>query len=76
MTESDGSLVSKCMDVLCDQVGIVETERFIFLIRNESFDYTKWQQEHYDPIPPEGIDIAVKKHSETHPFKGKKARLI
>ena len=54
MTESDDALISKCMDVLCDQVGIVDAEKFIFIIRNETFDYTKWQREHYDPKTPEG----------------------
>ena len=43
------------MDVLCNHVGIVEAERFIYIIRNESFDYTKWQRNHYDTMTPEEI---------------------
>lgn len=76
MIESNVALVSKCMDILCDHVGIVEAERFIYIIRNESFDYTKWQREHYDAMTPEEIDHALEKHSAQHPFQGQKARII
>ena len=32
------------MNVLLKEFGEVETERFIFLIKKEGFDYTKWQR--------------------------------
>ena len=76
MSESNVALVNKCMDVLCNHVGIVEAEKFIYIIRNESFDYTKWQREHYDTMTPEEIDCALKKHSAAHPFHGKKSQMI
>lgn len=76
MSDSNVALVSKCMDVLCNHVGIVEAERFIYIIRNESFDYTKWQREHYDAMTPDEIDNALEKYSATHPFQGKKAQII
>ena len=31
-------------EILNQQLGIVETERFIVLIQREKFDYTKWRQ--------------------------------
>ena len=43
------ALVNRCMDILCDAVGVVEAEKFIHFIKTESFDYTKWQRKHYDP---------------------------
>ena len=46
-------LANKCMDILCSNVGIVDAERFIQYIKSEAFDYTKWQREYYDEIPPE-----------------------
>jgi len=30
--------------VLMDNLGLVEAERFIMLIQKETFDYTKWQE--------------------------------
>ena len=38
------ALASKCLDILCKQVGVVDTERFIHFIKAEAFDYTKWQR--------------------------------
>ena len=32
------------MKVLAEQLGVVEAERFIALIRREPFDYTEWQR--------------------------------
>lgn len=76
MSENNIALVSRCMDILCDQVGIVDTERFIYIMRSEAFDYTKWQREHYDNISPDELDTAVDKFSSEHEFKGSKAKVI
>ena len=70
------ALVSKCMDVLCRQVGIVEAERFIYLVRSESFDYTKWQRSHFDAMSREEINEGLEAYSKEHPFRGKKAVII
>ena len=32
------------MRVLAEQLGLVEAERFIVLMRREPFDYTQWRQ--------------------------------
>ena len=32
------------MRILVEQLGLVEAERFIILIRREPFDYTQWRQ--------------------------------
>ncbi|MGA1796707.1 MAG: hypothetical protein ACMUIL_12700 [bacterium] len=33
------------MKALREKLGLVETERFISLIRRENFDYTEWQRD-------------------------------
>ena len=66
----------KCMDAIRDHVGTVELEQFIYYIRSQSFNYTKWQQEHYDAMTPEQIFSMMEEHSAKHPFKGKKATII
>lgn len=76
MSENNIALVSRCMDILCNQVGIVDTERFIYIMRSEAFDYTKWQRDHYDNISPNELDAAVDKFSSEHQFKGSKAKII
>lgn len=66
-------LASKCMEILCDNVGIVNAEKFVYLIKTDTFDYTKWQREYYDKIPPETLRKNVKEYCSKHPFQGKKA---
>ena len=36
-------LADKCMRVLCEHVGVIEAEQFIYFIKTECFDYTEWQ---------------------------------
>ena len=76
MSENNIALVSRCMDILCSQVGIVDTERFIYIIRSEAFDYTKWQRDYYDNISPDDLNAAVDRFSAEHEFKGSKAKVI
>ena len=40
------------------------------------FDYTKWQHEYYDKIPPETLRDNARKYNEEYPFKGKKAKQL
>ena len=39
------------MRVLSEQLGLVEAERFIALMRCEPFDYTEWRQRLYVDVP-------------------------
>jgi len=39
------------MRVLAEQLGLVEAERFIALIRREPFDYTEWRQGLFEDVP-------------------------
>jgi ferric-dicitrate binding protein FerR (iron transport regulator) len=41
------------MRILAEQLGLVEAERFIALLRREPFDYTKWRQGLFKDIPLE-----------------------
>lgn len=76
MIENMSVTADKCMDAIREHVGTVELEAFIYYVRSQSFDYTKWQREHYDALPPEALYEALEKHSKAHPFKGKKAVII
>ena len=67
------ALVNRCMDVLCETVGVVEAEKFIHFIKTESFDYTKWQRKHYDAILPEQLREDMKRFCMDRPFPGKNA---
>lgn len=41
---TDAELKVKGLKVLLKELGKVETERFIALIKKETFDYTEWQR--------------------------------
>ena len=41
------------MRILAEQLGIVEAERFIALLRREPFNYTEWQREFFKDVPLE-----------------------
>lgn len=76
MMSERAALLNRCMDVLCSNVGVVEAEKFIYLIRSEDFDYTKWQREHYDSMTPNQIKKELDSFSAANPFEGKKAEII
>jgi hypothetical protein len=48
---SDSVLKDDGMRILAEQLGVVDAERFIVLMRRESFDYTQWRQGLYKDVP-------------------------
>jgi hypothetical protein len=41
------------MKVLSEHLGIVDAEKFIALLRRDTFDYTEWHQGLFDGMPLE-----------------------
>ncbi len=41
---TDSEIKQNGITTLIENLGLVETERFIALIQRESFDYTKWRR--------------------------------
>ena len=48
---SDTVLKDNGMRILAEQLGLVEAERFIALLRREPFDYTEWRKRLYSDVP-------------------------
>ena len=42
---ADTALRVDAMDLLVKGLGEVEAERFIFLVKSDTFDYTEWQRD-------------------------------
>ena len=38
------------MRILAEQLGLVEAERFIALLKREPFDYTEWQRGRFNDV--------------------------
>ena len=52
------------MRILAEQLGLVEAERFIALLRREPFDYTKWRQGLYKDVPLDTFLNDAQKHRD------------
>jgi len=44
MTRSDTVVRVEAMDALLNSLGVVDTARFICMIKHDTFDYTEWQR--------------------------------
>jgi hypothetical protein len=49
--QNSAILKEKGMRILSEQLGIVEAERFIVLLRREQFDYTQWRHDLFKDVP-------------------------
>ena len=43
------------MNILIEKLGLIEAERFIMLVQNDSFDYTKWRENLFDNLTLEEL---------------------
>ena len=59
---ADTVLKCKGFDILSENLGLVDAERFISLLLREPFDYTEWQQDLYRNISLEEFYRNVKNH--------------
>ena len=60
---------------LVEKLGVVNAERFIAMIKRESFDYTIWRKEYFKNMNMEEIREEAVAYEESHPFQGKAVRL-
>ena len=63
------------MQCLIDGLGVVEAERFISAVIQEQMDYTKWQWQYFDAMPPDEFGKKALEYAKEHPFKGKAKRI-
>ena len=48
MKMSESELAVKCMNVLVNNVGPVDAERFVYIMNRDNFDYTEWQKDLFE----------------------------
>ena len=53
--KSDTVILNDGMRILLDNLGMIETERFIMLIQKETFDYTLRQEDLFENMSVEEI---------------------
>ena len=76
MRANTAETLSRGMKILSDNMGIVEAENFIFLVKTEGFDYTAWQRDYFGNKTKDEMDADMDKYFAEHPYTGEKAKLI
>ena len=46
--KNDTVISAEGMEALLEKLGLIEAERFITLIKNDKFDYTRWRQNQFE----------------------------
>jgi len=59
---TDTLIRNKGMEVLADNLGLVEAERFVMIIQKEPFDYTAWQENFFPGMTVEDIAAQAAEH--------------
>ena len=67
---TDIELITKGMDILVRELGIVEAETFISCIKQDHFDYTKWRQDKFEELDIHDLGQSAAEYVKRHPFKG------
>ena len=60
---------------LVERLGVVDAERFVAMIKRDSFDYTIWRREYFDKMDLEQISMEAVAYAQDHPHKGKGIRI-
>lgn len=60
---------------LIEKLGIVDAERFVAMIKRDSFDYTIWRREYFDKMDLEQINAKAAEYAQCHPHKGRGIRV-
>jgi hypothetical protein len=67
MTRSDTVVRVDAIDALLNALGAVDTERFICMVKRDTFDYTEWQRGLFKGMSIDEIHNAATEHYEkTH----------
>ena len=76
MIANTADTLSRGMEILSQRMGLVDAERFIFLVKTEGFDYTKWQREYFDGKTKEEMDAEMDAYFAVHPYNGDASKII
>jgi len=60
--KTDTLIRNEGMEILANNLGLVDAERFVMLIQRESFDYTQWQRNLFEDETVEEISKAAMAH--------------
>jgi len=62
---TDSVIRNEGMNALIERLGMVEAERFVMLMRRDSFDYTKWRENLFGELSLEELSQKAKEYRQT-----------
>ena len=65
-------IIDKGMNCLLQNLGSIDTERFIAILIREKFDYTKWRRDYFGNTSVSELNEEAVAYAMAHPFKPKK----
>lgn len=65
-------VMSKGMNCLIENLGIIDAERFISHLLRERFDYTEWRRKNLVGMDLETLHKEAVEYNKAHPFQGGK----
>ena len=60
---------------LIERLGVVDAERFVAMIKRDSFDYTLWRREYFDKMDLNQVSEEAAVYAKSHPNNGKGIRV-
>jgi len=63
-------IYDKGLACLIEKLGVVQTEKFIAVVKRENFDYTRWQREYFDSVPEGSFTSEASEYAKTNPYNG------
>lgn len=73
---STAEVLTRGMECLIDNMSVVDAERFIFLIKEENFDYTKWQEQYFSGKSRREVEDDMHEYFKNHPERSGNAKVI
>ena len=64
-------ILDKGFACLVENLGVVNAEHFIALIKRDNFDYTVWQREYFDKMQSGEFAANAAAYAKSHPYTGK-----
>lgn len=64
-------ILDKGFACLVENMGVIDTEYFISLIKRDDFDYTIWQREYFDKMKPGEFAQKASAYADGNPYMGK-----
>ena len=64
---TDSALRYEAMDVLVQALGMVDAERFISMVKRDTFDYTEWRRGMWNDMTIDDIYAEASAHDGSMP---------